>query len=339
MLKKIFWGATLFAFLCCHDISLQTAVAAETGSGFVVDLKKERDLPTHSAAVAVTWSPDSLLVAAASDYGADLTIWDLRGRPVKHLSRSGGGPALDRSLVFLHGSADLIFSPSADASSDAALQIWDVDSGNIIGSIRGPYPSGDAAQNRSGYFDVSLDKRLLVCGSSGSGNKVTTYNSETFAIRNIWTSDDGIFSLAVFGTNPVTAVGLGNGVVKILSPISGQEIKTISVYGASKFGRANIGARAGSPSGEYLFSGIGQVVLAGQFINDKNQTLWLDGLTPAGIFRIADGARLFDLSDARGPVRKAAWDPKGRFVAFTDNAGSLILWNPTGTNASYVKIA
>jgi hypothetical protein len=53
------------------------------------------------------------------------------------------------------------------------------------------------------------------------------------------------------------------------------------------------------------------------------------------MFRVKDGAELASLK-AQDPIRQAAWDPQGRFVAFVDNAKGLYLWAPWRTPA-YIK--
>ena len=46
-------------------------------------------LPVSGAATAVAWSPDGSRLAAASNYGEDLTVWDASGHIISQFSRSG----------------------------------------------------------------------------------------------------------------------------------------------------------------------------------------------------------------------------------------------------------
>ena len=55
------------------------------------------------------------------------------------------------------------------------------------------------------------------------------------------------------------------------------------------------------------------------------------------MFRVKDGAQIASFSAARGPIRQAMWDPKGRFVAFVDGDRGLFLWAPWA-DTSYKKV-
>jgi hypothetical protein len=55
------------------------------------------------------------------------------------------------------------------------------------------------------------------------------------------------------------------------------------------------------------------------------------------LLQVKDGAVVARFKDAKAPIRHAAWDPKGRFVAFVDNDRDLFLWAPW-TGVPYTRV-
>jgi hypothetical protein len=112
-----------------------------------LDVREEFDLCTPGlfrgrpgAAVAVTWSPDGSALAAASNYGGVLSVWDRAGHPINQIKRAGGGPNLEGSLAFINGSSQLVFSPPETPNNSTAFAVWDVSIS--LGAVAGS-PKGD----------------------------------------------------------------------------------------------------------------------------------------------------------------------------------------------------
>jgi len=51
-----------------------------------------------------------------------------------------------------------------------------------------------------------------------------------------------------------------------------------------------------------------------------------------------DGSTIADFARATLPIWQAAWDPKGRYVAFVDNGRHLFLWQPAAATSSFAQV-
>ena len=101
------------------DTARANPSAVSRGAGTPsTNVRKVFDLTTPGAAVAVAWASDGSAIAAASDYGGVLTVWDSNGHRIQQITVTGGGPALggrSRSLQALHSSFFRLRTPSRTA--------------------------------------------------------------------------------------------------------------------------------------------------------------------------------------------------------------------------------
>jgi WD40 repeat protein len=136
------------------------------------------------------------------------------------------------------------------------------------------------------------------------------------------------------------AVGAGQGSVWILDPVTAAVRHRFQAYDRSKFGDFNINAIAGSPDGRLILAGVEGLTINGAFYGTAEQKAWSASLArePVRMLRGSDGARVASLTAPKEPIREAAWDPKGRYVAILDNGGGLFIWRPPFSARSYEKI-
>jgi hypothetical protein len=144
--------------------------------------------------------------------------------------------------------------------------------------------------------------------------------------------DSLIGSLCLFANGNDLGLGTYGGTLTILNSKSGAPLVDIRAYEESKYGDVEVGAIAGDPKGELILAGAGSITLSGPDPQSPEHLAWLDSLETIKMFRVKDGAELASLK-AQDPIRQAAWDPQGRFVAFVDNAKELYLWAPWRTPA------
>lgn len=309
---------------------------------FPFTLKKEMELSTPGGAVALAWSPDGSRIAAASDYGQTLTVWDSSGRQLKEMHRNGGGPILERSIAFANGSSELLFPPDG-ADENQALSIWGVDSGKVVGSVIGPAPSKAAGSNLARHFSTLDAAHLLAIQTSGSADapgatNVAMYNTTNWQIFHGYYVDEGPTALSAFYNGSHIAVGSGSGVVTLLDASNVGDTRQFRAYEKSNFGEISIGAIAGSPDGSLVFVGANGGALTGPEAGTEQAANWSNSAVIAQVLRSSDGRRVGAFSPAVRSIWQAAWDPKGRFVAFVDDAGNLFLWRPMTSMLSYAKI-
>jgi WD40 repeat protein len=325
-------------------IEVNASTSAGNSNILRLTIREELDLPTPGAAVAVTWSADGSAIAAASNYGSTLTVWDRSGRIINQFKRAGGGPALEGSIAFVHDASQLAFPPPASVDSDATLAVWDVASGQIVTTIPGVEPGGNSGLNRATYFAAVPGKELLAAPTRGNGGprnphgNLITYSTQDWRV--LWTTAiaNGVFSLCAFDDGRLLAAGSNQGQVSVLDAMSGNLVHQFHAYEESKFGILSIGAIAGSPDGRLILAGVGSAMFGSTGSTAEAQS-WLNSVEPARVLRAEDGTLLAAFNGpAKLPIRQAAWDPNGRFVAFIDNANGLFLWQPMAGGGSYKKV-
>ena len=297
------------------------------------NVRKVFDLTTPGAAVAVAWASDGSAIAAASDYGGVLTVWDSNGHRIQQITVTGGGPALGGSIAFVAGSSQLVFPPPDAVPNSAAFSVWDVASGAIVRTVSGPQPNDDYPLNRALHFMTSPDQAFLAAatfGNRGSGNlerNVIVYDTRSWRVVQTMKVLPGVGSLCVFGGGRLIGLGtIAGGRISVRDLVSGITVKEIQAYEESPYGDLELRTVAGSPAGDLVMTGVGLVFLKG---TRKEYEAWAASIESARVFRIQDGARIASFSGARTPVRQAKWDPKGRYVAFVDSGDGLFLWEPS----------
>jgi WD40 repeat protein len=333
-LLRLILAAGVFSITACG------VIPSAKGSGAApLNFHEEMDLATPGAAVAVAWSADGSALAAASNFGGVLTVWDRAGHLVNQIRRIGGGPTLGGSLAFVHGSSQLVFPPPETPNNSTALAVWDVSTGQIIKTVDGPQPGDDSALNVAEHFMTTPDHALLAAATRTGGSwknfrkNVTVYETGSWQALHTAALLQGAPSLCIFANGRLIGVGsVGGGRASILDIKTGVVVEDFQAYEESKYGSSLLGAIAGSPAGDLIMVGVSSTVLnGGQYWGTPEQREWAevrDSTDAVRLFRVKDGTRMSTFSAAKGPIRQAMWDPKGRFVAFVDNQRGLFLWAP-----------
>jgi WD40 repeat protein len=332
-------------FIISKTLSLSTSL----GTGAPIGLGAAR-----GAVVALAWSPDGQRLAAASDYGDSLTVWDSTGRKLTQFRNEAvDGPALaGGALVFLRGSSQLALPPPVDSINDAAIGLWDASLGVMVKTVSGPAPANPELPgtfpNAAWNLATTPDQARLAAASGEGGIRnrysynLWIYDTETWRRLSSLKLVGGIKSLAYFNGGRLVAIGSSRGQVLILNPANAVVLHRFQAQDVSKFGDIDITAVAGSPDGRWIMAGIG-----GGYIGGSIETMphgwaqakaWERSLDPVTMLRASDGARVGALTGPIEPIRRAAWDPKGRYVAILDNAGKLFLWRYPFSPRTYDQI-
>jgi WD40 repeat protein len=328
--------------LCGVDVISATP---QNNAASMINIKQSLDLKTKNAAVAVAWSRDGSALAAASNFGSDIYVWDASGHPITHISRPGEGPVVDGSISFARGSSQLVFPPPANSALDSGAAVWEVATGEISHVIVGPQPGDAYPLNRFRHFDSTPVQTVLAASTSGNRgfpglkSNLAVYDMNSWKILGTAVVPQGIASLCVFGQGRYVAVGtLTTGGVFIFDSQNLNETARWAPFGESESGLYSVGAIAGSNDGKLIFAGIGTIALTGA--ESAERASWASRLSTSDavqLLQVKDGAVVARFKDAKAPVRQAAWDPKGRFVAFVDNDRDLFLWAPW-TGVPYTRV-
>jgi WD40 repeat protein len=299
------------------------AVIAKPDTG--VNLTKEFFVETRGSATAVAWSPDGLRLAAASWYGEDVTVWGLNAEIVGHFKRLGGGPYVATSIAFVDRSAAILFPPGQTSDKSACLEVWNIKSGKIQKALPGPAENNDVARNRTQYFAISDDQKIIAAAPAVGGH-IALYDSANWTSIGVIDSPYAVASLAFFkGGNKIAVGALGHGRVLIASTHSPHVVSDYSLYDVP-FIQPSIGAIAVSPDGTTFLTGIGLITISGQFDRGRAQVSSLESQSPAvSVWRSDNGSFVRGLPETMAPVRQAVWDPSGRFVALIEK-DNLVLW-------------
>jgi WD40 repeat protein len=302
-----------------------------------IHVHKDFDLTTTGTAVAVAWSADSSSVAAASNYGDTINIWNRDGKDINKFTRNDGGPAVSGSISFAHGTSELIFAPPLDTPDSVALSIWNTSSGKVVGNILGPQPNANYAFNRTPYFQVSPDGKYLV-GGAYLGNNVIITDADSWRSITSLRVADGAYSLSIFHSGQFALIGGGNGHAVSIKISTGQIEKSFSVYEESKYGSVNVSAIAGSPDGAHFLAGAGLILMKGEYSHSLEQSDWANSIPSVKIINANDGGTITSSFIPHAPIRQAVWDPRGRYVALVDSAGKLFIWNTLNITEDPIQI-
>lgn len=335
---------TSFVLACAwmgQGVGMPTVVSSHEVRTSSVKVEKVFDLPTPGTPVAIAWSTDGSALGAASAFGGVLTVWDRDGRVISQIKRPGEGPVLGRSLAFVRGSSQLVFPPPAPADDSVALAVWNVATGNVVTTVPGPQPGGAIQLNRAEYFATTPDEELLAAATRAVRNfekNLIVYDTSTWQVLQSTKIDTGVGALCVFAHGRLVAAGsISSAIVSVIDARTGTRVNQFSAYPQSEYGSFPLGALAGSPDAALIMVGIGPVMLSGAARSSPRQSEWADSIEPVRMLRIKDGSQLAAFRDATAPIRQAAWDPQGRYVAFVDDAKHLFFWAPWAA-PEYTKV-
>jgi WD40 repeat protein len=322
--------AALFALGLAGSVECRVASGAES-----VNVRKVADLATTRSAVAVAWAPDGSGLVAASDYGNVLTVWDRDRNRIREIRRAGGGPTLWGSVAFINGSTEVVFPPPGQVENRTAFAVWSVASGDILAMVDGPEPGGDYSLNRAQHFMATPNQQFLAVSTSGSAAasplhaNVIVYETRSWKPVSSAKISPRVGAMCVFGGGRLIAAGDNvSGDISVLDLSSGNLVSEIKGYQNSKLGVVSVSAIAGSPAGDLVMSGVGTVTSRGGAGTPEERASWASGIEPVRLYSVKSGQRVGTLAVPQAPIRQAKWDPRGRFVAFVDNARGLFFWSP-----------
>jgi WD40 repeat protein len=301
-------------------------------------------ITSPSAAIAVAWSADGSRIAAASNYGRQITVWDKFGRQLRLIDTQAEGPVLGASIAFGANRSQVVYDPPGNASSDVALAVWDVDSGKIVKLIRGPCTNGAVlpGANRGEIYTSDPKGRYIVSVSQAAREASVTCNGVVVYSTLDWSIVGGLRvktdpgAVGTFENGRVIIFDSGDGDVTLFDAACIHPPVTFQAYERVKFGTRDVLAVAGSPDGRFFLASAGGGLINGPYVNDPTAIEWGQEPSPLRIFR-ADNGQLVASFDPPFEIQKARWDPKGRYVAFVDYSQHLFIWRPFASRLGYAR--
>ncbi len=288
-----------------------------------VELDLELDLPLRDVATAVAWSNDGSRLAAASFYGGVLTVWDSTGHRINEFRRSGRGPYPGNSLAFGNNAGTLLVTvPRPGAPADAALTIWDVETGKSVRDVEGPTPGRGLPFNQAWNFAVSQDGRWAAAAPLRvSGPAVTIYDTTTWQpSQQIALARGGATGLAFSDDGRLLAIGTMFGDVVIVNAQDGHRLITIAALERTL--SRSIGALAFNPDNSLLAAGTGLGITAVQ----------ID--TPVRVFNVRNGSPVSAYRDGDQLIRKLVWMHHTGVLAFVCSDHTVRIWRPNTPSLS-----
>lgn len=105
-------------------------------------------------------SPSGALVRLPSPFGKSITIWDSDGQAVRTLARPQPFITAADNFAFVGGDKQVVAPPMLSSNSQA-FSVFDVDSGEIVHEVAGPFPDKALWYNRVRQFAASPDQSIL----------------------------------------------------------------------------------------------------------------------------------------------------------------------------------
>jgi WD40 repeat protein len=286
-----------------------------------------RDAPT-----AVAWSADGGHLAAISDAGKHIEVWDTAGGTTKVLTSGGFGPSVSSSLEFLIGN-ELLTPPKMQKSleeDNLSFSIWDIQNGSLVKSVEGPFPDKPWRNNFFHVYTISPDKRLVAASPlEPTAKLITLYSTQSWQVLHNLPVDAPSGALAFSPDGNQVACGdirhfyqidgiYTEAVVDLFDTATGTLVKTIAAY--EKGLSVSISAIAYSPDARFIATGV--TLFSKQHISRSVR-----------VFQVSNGAEVASYPVELHPIRKLQWSPSGKYIAFVSGGDETVrLWDPDVPN-------
>jgi WD40 repeat protein len=291
-------------------------------------VKEVRRIKAHGFINAVAWSPSGARIAALSNFGSSVSIWDAAtGAQAEHFDRYAGSYA-QNSFAYLPDGTLLTAAPPG-ASPDGrdiklkayALIQWNPDTGQPIRYIPesppGQPPNLTGAANR---FAVSQDGSLI---AGVIGESVLVFETASWSVLRTFptppTPDhrDIPVVASISPNRRLVAIGTISGYVHVYEL---GDTSLVRSFVAFSYGPRGVGSRVGaisfSPDGRFLVAGRGFVTI--HEVDDGWTRIW----------SCTDWAPVAKLTGGEGSARSIAWKPDGTALAVGSD-GNVRIWSTT----------
>ena len=301
----------LLAFLSSMGRGYGESLQSAKGSGGV-DTQIVQRLSLKNYLQAIAWSPDGTRLAALSNFGNLITIWDARSwQKIREISQFGGTYAGD-SLAWTSDGM-VIASAGAKVPEDGiySLNLLNPNTGELVKRILGPtVPEGAWKHNQAAKFVLSNDRSLLAMTFLHVSNQLVVFDTSSWTVKRVF--DIAAPSSAQMGSARSFAFSSTNDVIAIANS---RDLQTISLEDGSvvfsvlayEQSRPHVGpivvSLAYNPDGTLI---AGAPTFFPATANDTG---------PVRIWNAANGELIAKLPAGDGSFRMVSWSPDGAKLA------------------------
>jgi WD40 repeat protein len=313
-----------------EDVATSCAVAAAGGAQQpeLPKMRVIRELQAPAPVASLTWSSDGtklaapILIASAellglhlpSPFGNLIQVWSSDGHVIRSFKRDRAFFNQRSRVAFVGGDAQ-IATPMWQ-SKEAAFFVFDVESGEVVREVAGPYPD----DSRTRLVAASPDQSVIAVSFAFGVKPVVLYSARDWTeFGELEVPRNGAempLDLAFSHDGRRLAVSRIDGSVLIYDLSSRQVVQRIAAFTRD----APAGKLAWSPDDRMVAVGAGG----------------LGANYPVRVFRTDDGSRVSAYDGAppspdrriAWPIGGVAWRPGDNLVAFISEHSKLHLWDP-----------
>jgi WD40 repeat protein len=278
----------------------------------IKDMQVVQRLSLKDYLQAIAWGPDGSKLAALSNFGSLITIWDTHSwRKIREISQFGGTYAGD-SLAWTSDGM-VIASAGAKVPEDGiySLNLWNPETGELVKRIPGPpIPEGTWKHNQASKFVLSNDKSLLAMTFLHVSNQLVVFDTNDWTIKRVLelpvpssAQMGSARSFAFSSTNDVIAIANSRD-LQTISLEDGSVVFSVLAYEQS---RPHVGPIVVS----LAYNPDGTLIAAAPtfFPATANDT------GPVRVWNAANGKLIAKLPAGDGSFRMISWSPDGAKLA------------------------
>jgi hypothetical protein len=315
-------------FLSFGIQSLHLVPIGYVRENFPLAVRKELQIRLPVSVWGAEWTPDGAEITALGNPDQVEIVLDRSGRILKQIPLAGVR-SWQGVAPFVDGSSRLLFEDGRyDPGADTMLSVYNITTGKVERLVDGP-ERGAGQRNRANMVAVSPDQRLVatnlqeVTPTRPHASLVAVSDTNDWQVIKSFHVVRGPISMGFFGRGTDLVYGCVDGRVGVIDPRSGASpreywpFRHVHKYLLD----AAVQAVAGSPDGQLIFASAGDA---------PNDTI---------VIRVSDGVLVARFPNEHAQAGRVTWDPRGRYLAFIDTSGDLVLWRPTAALRSYEKVA
>ena len=261
------------------------------------------EVPVNAIPSHIAWAPDGQTWAALSSVDPWLAICGVNGENLREFTSPYAG--VTSPPVFTRDGRSLVIAGTLSAEARHAVSAIDAQTGETVFAIRDPAPTAPGEPGQAVSLAASSDGGTLAIAFNGfrPGQPVSLFRT------NDWVRS------AVLGAVPGAETGVGavslSADARLLLAVTREGITLIDTSSGQVRRTINL-----------------TQPVVGMALSPDGSMAAIAGDTAVRVVRLADGIELAAYVATARISGGVTWDPKQRYVAFADEAGTLHFWRP-----------